>query len=131
MTLEDVFLRLGAQRNRMRAALGGRRSELVQFALLLVLILPWWCLLVLPSSTPRFGLLAGPVFLLGWFGLAVLQGAAPRTHDRSAAALTAVCALVSLATFAVAVWQRPRPAPPEVWTPPAEGVLEAEVARPR
>lgn len=133
MSIEAFFFRLGAQRARLRAAVGGPRADLVQFAFLCLLLLPWYCLLVLPQSAPWFGLLAGPGFLIGWFGLSLgMKGTETSSrNDRLVMALAAACALISFAAFAVAVLNRPRPPAPEAWEPPAGGVLETEVTRPR
>lgn len=131
MSIEAFFLRMGAQRDRLRTAVGERRADLVQFAFLCLLVLPWYCLLVLPESAPRFGLFAAPVFILGWLGLGLFRAGSDPGRDRFVLGLAAACALAGFAAFALAVLSRPRPPAPEVWTPPASGVLNTEVTRPR
>lgn len=131
MNLEAFLQRLGAQRDRLRAVVGERRADLVQFSFLCLLLLPWYCLLVLPQSAQGFGLLAAPAFVIGWLGAGLAGTGSNRRQDRFLLGLASVCALVSFAAFAMAVLNRPRAPAPEVWTPPAEGVLETEVLRPR
>jgi len=121
--VEAVIERMGAQRQRLRQALGPRRAELVQFALLGLLFLPWYMMLIRPGPTPAFGLVAAPAFLGGWVLLSL--GGEPGRRDRAAAALAGVCALIGFAAFAVGAFSRPA-APPEpaeeVWTPPDNAI---------
>lgn len=117
--LEAVIDRMGEQRQRLRQTLGPRRAEVVQFALLAVLILPWYMALIRPGLTPVFGLLAAPVFLIGWIALSLRSA-----RDKAVAALAGLCALLGFSAIAINALSKP-PAPAaaeEEWTPPPDAI---------
>lgn len=127
-SLVDVVIgRMGAQRARLRQALGGRAAETMEFVLFAGVAMPWIAMGLRPDDAPWFGLTLAPLLVAGWI-LLTLRGddgeAAAMARNRL---LLGLCLAACLAgSLACVIAFAPKKASANEWTPP-RGTLETQI----
>lgn len=117
--VDTLLGRMGAQRERLRGAIGARAAEGVEFVIFAALAMPWIAAGLRPDDAPWFGLTIAPLMVIGWILLALRGGdseAAAKGRNRG---LLALCLAACVAGgLACVIAFTPKKGSGEEWLPP-------------